>query len=193
MKIHISLGIIIGVLAVSIAPAWATITSSKKLSDGAQYAVDGGTLRVQFWSPEIVRITYAASNALPELNSLSVVAKPETVSLTRQENDQAFTLATSGLKVKIDKQTGAVSFLDADGHVIFQEAAQGRSITPARVAGASVTSCGQSFELAADEGIYGLGQHQRGAWNYASGGNVQARAGQHGCGNPGRSPPAKVI
>ena len=51
--------------------------------------------------------------------------------------------------------------------VLLQEAAEGRRIAPAKVAGAAVTSCGQSFELASDEGIYGLGQHQHGAWNYA--------------------------
>ncbi len=38
------------------------------------------------------------------------------------------------MKVKIDKQTGAVSFLDPAGHVLLQEAAQGRKIEPATVA-----------------------------------------------------------
>jgi len=173
MKKYLSLAFIAGILALPLAPAWAAVTAAKKLSDGAQYTVDGGTLRVEFWSPEIVRVTYAATNEVPALKSLSVVAKPEKAGLTRQENDQAFILATSDIKVKIDKLTGAVSFLDADGHLVLQEAAQGRSIAPARVAGAAVTSCGQSFELATDEGIYGLGQHQRGVWNYSSGGNVR--------------------
>jgi alpha-D-xyloside xylohydrolase len=165
--------LIVGMLLVTIAPALGVVTATKKLSDGAQFTVDGGTLRIQFWSPEIVRVTYAAANDLPALKSLSVVARPEKMSLTRQESIQAFTLESPNIKVKIDKQTGAVSFLDGDGHVILQEAAQGRKITPAGVAGAAVTSCGQSFELATDEGIYGLGQHQRGVWNYTSGGNVR--------------------
>jgi len=41
------------------------------------------------------------------------------------------------------------------------------------VAGASVTSCAQSFDTTADEGVYGLGQHQKGAWNYNTGGSVR--------------------
>lgn len=171
MKLHLSFALCLGVLAAPVAPA--AITASKKLSDGAQYAVDGGTLRIQFWSPEIVRVTYAASNALPELTSLSVVAKPESVSLTRQENNQAFTLTSSGLKVKIDKQTGAVSFLNSAGQVVLQEAAPGRAIAPAKVAGDVVTSCAQSFDLMPGEGIYGLGQHQRGVWDYTTGGSVR--------------------
>src|SRR5665213_1840498 len=173
MKKYLSLAFIAGILALPLAPAWAAVTAAKKLSDGAQYTVDGGTLRVEFWSPEIVRVTYAATNEVPALKSLSVVAKPEKAGLTRQENDQAFILASADMKVRIDKLTGAVSCLDADGHLVLQEAAQGRSIASARVAGAAVTSCGQSFELATDEGIYGLGQHQRGVWNYSSGGNVR--------------------
>jgi alpha-D-xyloside xylohydrolase len=175
MRKHLSFILIIGVLAMSLAPTWAAVTASKRLPDGAQFTVDGGTLRIQFWSPETVRVTYAASNEIPEVKSLSVVAKPEKVSLKRQENDQAFILASPNLKVRIDKQTGAVCFLDLADHVLLQEAAQGRRIQPATLAGAAVTSAAQSFETGLDEGIYGLGQHQRGTWNYSagSGGNVR--------------------
>ena len=119
MRKNLSFTAIIGTLAIFMVSADAAITASEKLSDGAQYAVDGGTLRIQFWSPEIVRVTCAATNQLPGTESLSVVAKPEKAVLTRQENDQAFTLATSDLKVKINKQTGAVSFFYSAGHVIF--------------------------------------------------------------------------
>ena len=66
----------IGVLGAAAAPARAAVTASKRVSDGSQFTVDGGTLRIQFWSPEIVRVTYAATNELPALKSLTVVAKP---------------------------------------------------------------------------------------------------------------------
>jgi hypothetical protein len=70
------------------------------------------------------------------------------VRLTRQENDQAFTLAAPRVKVRIDKQTGAVSFLDAADHVLLREAPRGVNSEPATIAGAPVTSCAQSFETA---------------------------------------------
>ncbi|HEY5040484.1 MAG TPA: hypothetical protein VIK53_00600, partial [Verrucomicrobiae bacterium] len=178
MKRHLSFALVAGVLAMTLAPAWAAVTASKKLPDGAQFTIDGGTLRVQFWSPEIVRVTYAATNELPALKSLSVVASPEKVRFKRQDTDQAFMLVAPHLKVKIDKQTGAVSFLDEAGHPLLQEADQGRQIEPARVAGAAVTSCAQAFNLASDEGIYGLGQHQNDAWNYVSGGSFRVRLAQ---------------
>jgi alpha-D-xyloside xylohydrolase len=173
MKKHLSFALVIGVLAVTAVPARAVVVTSNELPAGAQYAIDGGTLRVQFWSPEIARITFTTGTNLPILESLSVIAKPETVALTREKDDQAFTLASSDIKVKIDRQTGAVTFLDPAGHVLLQETAQGREIKPHTVAGDAVTSCTQSFELSPDEGIYGLGQHQHDVWNYLTDGPVR--------------------
>jgi alpha-D-xyloside xylohydrolase len=154
-------------LALFLANAKGAVANSQKLSDGAQFTVDGNTLRVEFWSANIVRVTYVNGAELPTNKSLSVIAVPEKVRLKRSENDRAFSLSSSGIKVQIDKQTGVVSFFDAANQSLLQELAQGRKMTPATVAGADVTACAQSFGTAADEGIYGLGQHQRGVWNYA--------------------------
>ena len=99
MRKHLSFPLIIGVLAMTLAPAWAAVTASKELPDGAQFTVDGGTLRVRFWSPEIVRVTYAAATELPALKSLSVVANPAKVRLKRQENEP-------GVHVVITKREG---------------------------------------------------------------------------------------
>jgi len=169
MSKNLLVGVALAVLTTCIASAAGPVTEATASPDGVFYHVDGGTLRIQFWSPEIVRVTYAAGSELPTLNSLSVVAHLEAIHWKRQENDQAFTLIAPRLKVRIDKQSGAVSFTDLAGHPILREAAQGRKIEPATQSGVEGTSCALSFELSPNEGIYGLGQHQRGAWNYASG------------------------
>lgn len=173
MRKQQSILLLIGVLIANVGSARAAVTVTKISSDGAQFTVDGGTLRVQFWAPEIIRVTYAPGAELPELMSLSVVTTPASVRFKRSENKMAFTLSTTRVKVQIDKKTGAVSFLDLTDYVLLREAADGRRIAPATVAGASVTSAAQSFETASDEGIYGLGQHQHGAWNYNNGGSVR--------------------
>ena len=178
MRQHLSFTLIAGILATTLAPAWAAVTASKKLPDGAQFTIDGGTLRVQFWADDIVRVTYAAATELPTNTSLSVVAVPAKVKFARQENEQAFTLVAPHIKVKIDKQTGAVSFLDLANHVLLQEAAQGRTIAPATQRGVTGNSVAQSFDLQTDEGIYGLGQHQQGAWNYTAGNGGNVRLAQ---------------
>ena len=70
MKKYLSFAIGIGILASIAGPASAAVTASKKLSDGAQFTVDGGTLCVRFWSPEIVRVTFVNGAELPTNQSL---------------------------------------------------------------------------------------------------------------------------
>lgn len=177
MSKSLSFTLIIGILASS-SVAWAGVTGVKKLSDGAEFTIDAGTLRVQFWSSEIVRVTYAASAQPLVLKSLSVNASPEAPHWKWQQDDRAFIMAMARLKVRIDKDTGSVSFLDTADHLLLQEAADARKIEPATVSGTRVSSCSQSFDLAPDEAIYGLGQHQRGVWNYASGSGHSVRLAQ---------------
>ena len=56
--------------------------------------------------------------------------------------------------------------------------AQGRNIAPATQRGITGNSCALSFDLPTDEGIYGLGQHQQGAWNYTAGNGGNVRLAQ---------------
>jgi alpha-D-xyloside xylohydrolase len=164
---------ITGVLVMWLASAGASVTAERELPGAAQFTINGGTLRIQFWSGDIVRVTYAPAAEMPEIKSLSIVASPAAVRLKRQQDALGYTLGVPDLKVRIDRQTGAVGFLDRDGHVLLQETTDGRRMEPATVAGAAVTSCAESFELSPGEGIYGLGQHQRGVWNYLTGGTVR--------------------
>jgi len=160
----------VAALAISQAPARAAVIAVRELPDGAQFTVDGGTLRIQFWSPDIVRVTYAAGAELPATQSLSVIASPAAVRPARRQNDQAYTLSTPRVTVRIDKKSGTVSFLDPAGKVLLQEVAGSRTIAPATQSGVAGNSCALSFDLPPDEGLYGLGQHQSGAWNYRSAG-----------------------
>jgi len=64
MRSRLSIALIAGALAASHASAWAAVTAAKELPDGAQFSVDGGALRIQFWSQDIVRVTYAAAAVL---------------------------------------------------------------------------------------------------------------------------------
>jgi alpha-D-xyloside xylohydrolase len=145
------------------------VTGVKKDSNGVTLQMSPGVLRLEVYSPRIIRVTYAASNSLPDLASLSVVAKPERAKWKLSDSKGEIVLRTDEIQARVDRATGAVSFTDPAGHLLLQEAADGRKIAPATVAGAAVTSCAQSFETAADEGIYGLGQHQQGVWNYLTG------------------------
>ena len=53
--------------------------SAKGSSKAKQLSIDNGKLRIQFWSDDVVRITYAAAKELLELNTLSIVETPAAV------------------------------------------------------------------------------------------------------------------
>ena len=147
----------------------------RKNPDGATIQVNSGVLRLKVCSPRVIRVTYAAQDQLPELASLAVIGKPEAAHWKLSDTKDEIVLRTDEIEARVNRATGAVSFLDPAGHVLLREADDGRKITPATIAGTAVTACAQSFETAPEEGIYGLGQHQRGAWNYSagSGGSVK--------------------
>lgn len=143
------------------------VTGVSKEADGALLAMQPGTLRLQVISDDVIRVTYATGSQLPQLKSYSVVLKPEAVSLWRlRQTPEAVFVETKSMKARVDRKTGAVEFLDLADHLILSESVDGREISPATQPGVEGTLVRQSFVLAHDEGIYGLGQHQQGIWNY---------------------------
>jgi len=116
--------------------------------------------RVEPWSDRIVRVTHRPVDATPG-PSLSVIARPEATPWTTTETADAISVTAGAMRVNVNKASGEVRVLDA-GQVIIAEAPAGTEITPATVGGVPTWRTRQSFELAADEGIYGLGQHPDG-------------------------------
>ena len=157
------------------------VAGVNKDSNGVTLRMNPGVLRLEVYSPCIIRVTYAAQDQLPKSASLAVIAQPQRVKWKLIEGKDEIILRTDEIQASVNRATGAVSFFDSAGRVLLREVAGGRKIQRATIAGDAVTSCAQSFESASDEGIYGLGQHQRGAWNYAPVTTQrQARASQHG-------------
>jgi alpha-D-xyloside xylohydrolase len=159
---HLAVGLL---SAACVSQAMGSAGAVEKQADGVVVAVDGGMLRVQVWGEKSVRVTYAAGKEIPTA-SLSVVGKPVATMWTVKETDAAISVETPLLHTRIDKGSGAVGFFDAQNRPILQEAAHGREIVPAVQPGVEGSRIRQSFVLATDEGIYGLGQHQQGVWNY---------------------------
>ncbi len=112
------------------------------------------------WSDRIIRVTLSSTGELPETKSLSVISQPFRTKWTLIEATNLIILKTGLLQVQVDRQTGYIGFYDLEGNPILQETADA-SDSPANAAGVR-----QSFALDSSEGIYGLGQHQGGIWNY---------------------------
>jgi len=142
------------------------VTKVQKRSDGVALTMQSGTMRLQVWSDRVIRVTYAPTAELPVNKSLSVVGKPGKSKWKLRENPEAVTLETPALRARVDLKTGAVSFYDLNDKPILQEAEGGREFALSPVKEVGGTSVRQSFVLAPDERVYGLGQHQSGVWNY---------------------------
>jgi alpha-D-xyloside xylohydrolase len=138
-------------------------------SDAHGVTLTGGAYvtRVEVWSDRIVRVTrWPASAAAPQGTSLAVIAKPQDVKWRSTDVGDQVTLETLAVRVRLDRTTGAVQFLDAASEPRLAETPNGSALTPATVGGVSTWRVRQTFALATDEGIYGLGQHPDGFMNH---------------------------
>ncbi len=122
-----------------------------------------GVLHVQVWSDSVLRVTYSNTDKLPDLTSLTVIAKPDaSTKWTERETDDALVIETTKIRTKIDRKTGQVGFYDLADLPILRESPDGKEIVSVN----NTARIRQSFILSPDEGIYGLGQHQQGVFNY---------------------------
>jgi hypothetical protein len=64
-----------GLIAASLAPLAAAAITAHPGADGVTFKLDGAVLRLQGWSDRIIRVTYAPGDALPEAQSLCVIAR----------------------------------------------------------------------------------------------------------------------
>ena len=166
-----SLFLAASVLAVQ-APAFAQwspmnpVVSFEKQDRGLQVAMKIGTLKVEVCTDSIIRVRYSATSTIPMEPDYVVVKKewPET-QWSSESNDEFVTLATSKLKVTMARKDGGITYFDHDGQKLFNEGS--RKLTSTKVNGED-TYRAESFinVYGSPEGLYGLGQHQAGVWNY---------------------------
>lgn len=141
-------------------------TEIKEIQNGAELSIGALNVKAQFYTENIVRVTKWSTDGKPEKISLSVNRKdiPD-LDIKRSESTDAYLLSSNVLTVSIDKKTGNLSYTTTDNQPIVKEANQ-PEFTPVEFDGDKGFAVKQNFELTADEGIYGLGQHQDGLFNY---------------------------
>jgi alpha-D-xyloside xylohydrolase len=142
--------------------------------DGVSLLTGNTRTRIEIWQDGIVHVTHRPDNVSPAFASLSVVAQREHVDWQLQQNAENATITTSRLVVRLDLNTGSVSFSDSGQEVLLAEKPQGTWLSASSAGNsawvaiggggskASTVVSGQQFELAPDESIYGLGQHPDG-------------------------------
>jgi len=142
------------------------VTSFEKQTDGVLLTTLTGTMKLQVCTPSIIRVTFWRSASPPNRPDY-VVTKTSwpTVEWAMQSTTDDITLLTSELKVVVTGKDGSITFNDAHGRRIVQEAT--RTLTPVKVNGEATYRAESSLGIyGSHEALYGLGQHQAGVWNY---------------------------
>ncbi len=132
------------------------------IDNALEVNIDSTTIKIQFYSPEIVRIIKSKQGFKLKKTSLAIVKDAEKVTPSVSVIDSVLTIATKKLKVLLDLKTGAVSYTSPDNNALLKEIAGSSSFIPKEDIGKSTFAVKQSFQLDEDEYIYGLGQLQNG-------------------------------
>lgn len=145
-----------------------TCTSTKEkvtiLPHGALLEMKDQYVNVLFYANNQVRVTKGLSHMKPD-SSLVVLQKTQPdLKIDIQQNEERVTLSSPALNVVISKKDGRIEYNNPDKTSILKENDQ--TITPLEGKNENAFSVKQAFQLSADEGIYGLGQHQDGLMNY---------------------------
>lgn len=142
------------------------VLSFNRDAHGVTLKMKPGLLRLEVFSPRVIRVTYAPGEKLPENHSLCVIENPRRTDWKVSETKDSVILSTDELQARVNRVTGAVSFYDQNGKLVLAEEADGKSLVPNEVGGINTLRGTDKFVLAPGEAIYGLGQHQQGVMNY---------------------------
>ncbi|MBQ9356550.1 MAG: DUF4968 domain-containing protein, partial [Prevotella sp.] len=165
-----------------------TSTAAEVQTEGNRVIIrpDGGQARVvclEVMNDHIIRVRATSESELPQKRpSLMIVPQAAPAASTYSVSDEGDNVSVTARQVKavVSKQTGRITFYDANGRLLLNEAQQGKMFSNFTVPERELGSKGGSqltpdmlhglqwqmvFDSPADEAFYGLGQHQSEEFN----------------------------
>ncbi|MEI9921767.1 MAG: glycoside hydrolase family 31 protein [Bacteroidota bacterium] len=97
-----------------------SFTSFERIDFGVKVNAEAGTLRLLFYSPSIVKVSFSRTKEFDDF-SYAVVAKPADVSFDVNETDKELFIGTAKLKVVINKATVRLRFEDLNNNIINED------------------------------------------------------------------------
>jgi len=143
------------------------VTGFTQIADGIEVHQTAGVLRIQVTSSAILHITYGPESGTPQYASDGVLAKRDwpAAQFSAESDDKTITLTTAQVKAVIDRSSGALAYKTLAGQTLTTDSY--RQLIPADVNGEKTSHAEVFFAIyGSKEGLYGLGQHQAGVWNY---------------------------
>ena len=128
---------------------------------------DGGAIRLQVVSPEIIRVTQSPDGKFPDRKSLAVLPQKGCTDFEVSDAMGKVHLTTKALAVDVYKADGSICFYDGEGNLLSGEGHA--SFKPVNVEGKDAWSTCVSFQSPEDEAFYGLGQQQAGEFDHKGG------------------------
>jgi alpha-D-xyloside xylohydrolase len=137
----------------------------QRLASGVRFELNGVAKSVLFYGASTVRVAAHRGEVYTQQPSLVVIAQPQPATLAVSESADTLDIASTGLRVVVDKRTGALAFHRADGSLLTRERANAELVRH-EVAGEPTYSVSQTFALGDDESLYGLGQYDQPYMDY---------------------------
>ncbi len=138
----------------------------KTIKNGIEFSQGKLNFKVQFYGENVVRIIKWDSRGTAKKKSLSVIQDTvKDLGIKVEQNDHEILLRSARVSLKISKAAGVIEYLNSDSSIILQEIGQ-PVFSPVVYASDSGFTIQQFFQLSPKEGVYGLGQHQAGYFNY---------------------------
>lgn len=146
-------------LLTAVVPFMAMALPVDRTATGFKTEANGTEIEVQWFGPQTVRVFKTPAGEPCQKNSLSVVATSAAPSFSVA--DKSGTIVMKGPKLHVSVASdGTVSFALPDGTNLLSETPGSATFTRFNDAGRDTYTVSQGFAVAADEGLYGLGQIQ---------------------------------
>ncbi|MBQ9232091.1 MAG: glycoside hydrolase family 31 protein [Prevotella sp.] len=131
-----------------------------KTSNGIKTNVSGTSIELEFYTPNTVRVTKTPTGGKRTAESYAVILQPEKVPFEIKQNEDVVQVRTTQLDVTLSLASGKITFVNR-GTTLLQEGdfrmtAIGEGVDKGHF------KARQSFELEADEPVYGIGMLQNG-------------------------------
>ena len=146
--------------------AFAIEPNYKIIGQSILVKTDSTDLKIEVYSPEIIRIVKSPLGRTFSKVSLSVIKTPEKAPFEVTEKSGLIKIKTSKLQVYIYQTSGKIAFYDLSNNLLLTESTIPSMFLPVMDIDKKTYTVKQLFQLSSSEGIYGLGQDQKGVMNY---------------------------
>jgi len=134
----------------------------QKTDLGIRSTVHSINIEIQFYDQSVVRVLKSPEGTIFTKQSLSVVQAPHKVAFGIRQVGDELLINSERMQVMLNLKSGTISYSTLSGQPLLRENESGAEFAERDDAGVKTFKVRQSFVLASDEAIYGLGEQQQG-------------------------------